>query len=51
MDLSSNWGMYRALLVHRPRFGYDALDSLSVSIFYLKLTKLAKIHKKACFRN
>jgi hypothetical protein len=39
------------LQVLRPGFGYDTLDSLSVSSFYLKLTKLAKIHKKACFLN
>jgi hypothetical protein len=51
MDLSSNWGMCRVLRVLRPGFGYDALDSLSVSSFYLKLTKLAKIHKKIYLNN
>jgi hypothetical protein len=51
MDLSSNWGMCRALQVLGPGFGNDESDSLSIFSFYLKLTKLAKIHKKAYFLN
>ena len=47
MDLSSNWGMCRVLQVLGPGFGNDESDSLSIFSFYLKLTKLAKIHKKA----
>jgi hypothetical protein len=51
MDLSSNWGMFGVLRVTGPWFGYGASDSLSISSFYLKLTKLAKIHKKAYLSN
>jgi hypothetical protein len=47
MDLSSNWGMYGVLRGSVPGFGDEASDGLSVSSCYLKLTKLAKIHKKA----
>ena len=51
MDLSSNWGMCGVLRVLEPGFGFDASDSLSVYSFYLKLTKLAKIHKKIYSNN
>jgi len=51
MDLSSNWGICRALRVLGPLFGDDASDSLSISSFYLKLTKLSKIHNRAYFHD